>query len=53
VFVTPVDDLPDLLARIRETIATLPMDMLERTWQKIKYTLDIVRATSSAHVEVY
>ncbi|PNF15570.1 hypothetical protein B7P43_G16469 [Cryptotermes secundus] len=33
VFVPPVNDLPDLRARIRETIAAVPMDMLERMWQ--------------------
>ena len=53
VFVPPVNDLPDLRARIRETIATVPMDMLERTWQETEYRLDIVRATNGAHVEVY
>jgi hypothetical protein len=35
------------------TIATVPVDMLERTWQEIEYRLDIVRATNGAHVEVY
>ncbi|PNF25069.1 hypothetical protein B7P43_G02035 [Cryptotermes secundus] len=53
VFVPPVNDLPDFRACIRETIATVPMDMLERTWQETEYRLDIVRATSGAHVEVY
>jgi hypothetical protein len=53
VFVPPVNDFQDLRARIRETIATVPMDMLERTWQEIEYRLDIVRATNGAHVEVY
>jgi hypothetical protein len=53
VFVTPVNDLPDLRALIHDTIATVPMDMLERTWQEIEYRLDIVRATNGAHVEVY
>ncbi|PNF42613.1 hypothetical protein B7P43_G01280 [Cryptotermes secundus] len=36
VFVNPVNDLPDSQARIRETTATVPMDMLERTWQEIE-----------------
>ncbi|PNF44007.1 hypothetical protein B7P43_G17057 [Cryptotermes secundus] len=53
VFVSPVNDLPDLGARIRETIATVPKDMLERTWQEIEYRFDIVRAINGAHVEVY
>ncbi|PNF14991.1 hypothetical protein B7P43_G01527 [Cryptotermes secundus] len=53
VFVPPVNDLPDLRARIRETIATVPTDMLERTWQEIEYRLDTVHATNGAHVEVY
>ena len=49
----PVNELQDLGARIRETIGTVPMDMLERTWQEIERRLDIVRATNGAHVEVY
>ncbi|PNF39386.1 hypothetical protein B7P43_G13583 [Cryptotermes secundus] len=53
VFVTPVNDFPDLRARILETIATVPMDMLERTWQEIEYRLDIVRATNGANVKIY
>jgi hypothetical protein len=53
VFVPPVNDLQDLPARILETVATVPMDMLERTWQEIEYRLDNVRATNDAHVVVY
>ncbi|PNF41647.1 hypothetical protein B7P43_G07629 [Cryptotermes secundus] len=53
VFVLSVNDLPDLRVRIRETTATVPMNMLERMWQEIEYRLDIVRATNGAHVEVY
>ena len=52
VFATPVQDLHDLRTRILDTIATVPMDMLDRTWHEIDYRLDIVRATNGAHIEV-
>jgi hypothetical protein len=27
--------------------------MLHRTWQKLEYRLDVIRATNGAHIEVY
>ncbi|PNF29996.1 hypothetical protein B7P43_G06954 [Cryptotermes secundus] len=53
VFVPPVNELADLQAHIRETIATVPMGMLERTWQEIEYKVDILRSINDPHVEVY
>jgi hypothetical protein len=46
-------DLPMLRDRIRDVIASVTPDMLDRTWQEIEYRLDIIRATSGSHVEVY
>ena len=53
VYRTKVRDINDLQHRIIEAINTVTEDMLARTWQEIKYLLDIVRATDGAHVEVY
>ena len=52
VFATPVQDLHDLRTHILDTIARVQMDILDRTWHKIKYRLDIVRATNGAHIVV-
>ena len=49
----PPRDINDLQHRIVEAIDTVTVDMLARTWQKIEYRFDIVRATDGAHVEVY
>jgi hypothetical protein len=27
--------------------------MLQRTWQEIEYSLDVLRATNCTHIEVY
>ena len=48
-----VRDINDLQHRIIEAIDTVTVDMLARTWQKIEYRSDIVRATDGAPVEVY
>ena len=48
-----VPDITNLKARITDTFATITEDMLENTWRKIDYRLDVLRATKGAHVEVY
>jgi len=53
VFSTPVLDIANLKARIREAFATITEDMLENTWRETDYRLDVLRATKGAHVEVY
>ena len=53
VYRTKVRDINDLQHRIIEAIDIVTVDMLARTWQEIKYQLDIVRATDGAHIEVY
>ncbi|KAJ4437430.1 hypothetical protein ANN_17574 [Periplaneta americana] len=46
VFASPVQDLQDLRTRIRDIIATVSMDMLDRTWNELEYILHILRATT-------
>jgi len=53
VFSTPVPDITNFEARITVAFATITDDMLENTWRKIYYRLDIISATKGAHVEVY
>ena len=53
VYQTKVRDINDLQHGIIETIDTVTVDMLARTWPEIEYRLDVVRVTDSAHVEVY
>jgi hypothetical protein len=52
VYKTPVTSLDELKLRIVAAIETVTPRMLENTWRKIEYRLDILRATKGAHVEV-
>ena len=53
VYPTKVRYVSDLQQQIIEALDTVTVDMLARTWLEIEYRLDILRATDSAHVEVY
>ena len=53
VYRTPVRDVETLQSRIIDVLATVNEEMLENTWRKFEYRLDILRATNGAHVEVY
>ena len=53
VFSTPVPDITNLKARVTYAFATITEDMLENTWRKNEYRLDVLRATKGAHVEAY
>jgi len=53
VFSTPVPDITNLKARIKDAFLTITEDMLENTWREIDCRLDVLRATKGAHVEVY
>jgi hypothetical protein len=46
-----VADINDLKDRIKDAIATVDVDMLQRTWMELEYCLDIVRVTNGAHIE--
>jgi hypothetical protein len=44
---------PDLRQRIIEAVELMTPHMLINTWQELEYRLDICRATTGAHIEVY
>ena len=46
-------DLADLRQRIIEAVELVRPHMLINTWQELEYRLDICRATTGAHIEVY
>jgi len=48
-----VRDLADLRRRIIEAVELITPHMLINTWQELEYRLDICRATTGAHIEVY
>ena len=41
--------------RVRESFSRIPRKsiMLLNTWQEVEYRLDIYRATTGAHIELY
>jgi nicotinamide mononucleotide adenylyltransferase len=53
VYLTPVPDIDTSKARIREALAAVTEEMLEKTWREIVYRLHVLRATNGAHVEVH
>jgi hypothetical protein len=53
VYSTPVPDNDILKARIRDTLAAVTEEMLEKTWREIEYRLVVLRATNGSYVEVY
>jgi hypothetical protein len=44
-------DLPQLLQRIVETVATIDHGMLQRVWQELHYRIDVCRVTSGGYLE--
>jgi hypothetical protein len=53
VYWTPVPDIDILKAKIRDAVAAVTEEMLEKTWREVECRLDVCRATNGAHVEVY
>jgi hypothetical protein len=45
--------VPDLRQRIIEAVELITPHVLIYTLQELKYRLDICRATTGAHIEVY
>jgi hypothetical protein len=43
----------DLRQRIIEAVELITPHMLINTWQELEYRLDICRATTGTHIEVY
>ena len=50
---TKVRDITDLKQRIPDAFATIDEDMLQRTWQKIEYRLNVLRLINGTHIEMY
>jgi hypothetical protein len=50
---TKVRDVADLRQRIFEAVELITPHMLINTWQKLENCLDICRASTGAHIEVY
>jgi len=48
-----VRDVADLIQRIIEAAELITSHMLLNMWQELEYRLDICRATTGAHIEVY
>jgi hypothetical protein len=48
-----VQDLADLRQHIIEAVELITPHMLINMWQELEYRLDICRATTGAHIEVY
>ena len=48
-----VRDLADLRQRTIEAVELITPHVLINTWQELEYRLDICRATTGAHIEVY
>jgi hypothetical protein len=46
VYRTPVTYTNDLKDRIKAAIATVDIEMLQRTWMELEYRLDIARVTN-------
>jgi hypothetical protein len=53
VYSRKVRDLADLRQSIMEAVELITCHMLINTWQKLENRLDICRATTGAHIEVY
>jgi hypothetical protein len=53
VYSRKVRDLADLRQRIIEAVELIARHMLINTWQKLENRLDVCRATTGAHIEVY
>ena len=48
-----VRDLADLRQRVIEAVELITPHMLINRWQELEHRLDICRATTVAHIEVY
>jgi hypothetical protein len=53
VYSTPISDIDILKATIRDALAAVTEEILEKTWRDIEYRLDVILATNGEYVEVY
>jgi len=48
-----IRNIQHLQERITSAIETVTRDMIQKTWKKTEFRLDVSRATNVAHVEMY
>ena len=53
VYAEKINNIQHLQERITSAIETVTRDMIQKTWQKIEFHLDISRATNGAHTGMY
>jgi hypothetical protein len=53
VYQVKISDIQHLKALIRDVMVTATPKMLQATWNKIEYLLDICRTTKGAHIKIY
>jgi hypothetical protein len=46
-------DRQHLKAHIKDAVATVTPNMLQATWNEVKYHLDVCHASRGAHIEIY
>jgi len=53
VYAEKIRNIQHLQDRITSAFETLTRGMIQKTWQEIEFRLDVPRATSGAHIEMY
>jgi hypothetical protein len=53
VYQVKINDLQNLKTYIREAVPLVTPNMLQVTWNEVKYCLDICHATKGAHIKIY
>ena len=53
VYAEKIRNIQQLQERITSAIETVTGDMIQKTWQEMEFRLDVSRATSGAHIEMY
>jgi hypothetical protein len=53
VYQVKTNDLQHLKGRIRDAVAMVTLNMLQATWNEVKYCLDICHASKTIHTEIY
>ena len=53
VYAEKTRNIQQLQERITSATETVTRDMIQKTWQEIVFRLDVSRATSCAHIEMY
>jgi len=53
VYAEKIRNIQHLQERITSVIETVTRDVIQKTWQEIKFRLEVSRATNGAHIEMY